>query len=158
MLETILALLREILHREPSKEERQLFFTLLSSNFPVPPLDDWNTVAGIRLAVLGNPVESRRVDSCLKELSENKALKNVRSTLYVLRLLANQSKAFVLATPHNLLVQDNTQTTMQSAPLTTTKTNKLHGKSKHKSKRAYDRFSLKILTAHQRSQTQKLAQ
>lgn len=136
MLETILALLREILHREPSEEERRLFFTLLSSNFPVPPLDDWNTVAGIRLAVLGNPVESRRVDSCLKELSENKALKNVRSTLYVLRLLANQSKAFVLATPHNLLIQDNTQTTMQSAPLTTTKTNKLHGKSKHKSKKS----------------------
>lgn len=136
MLETVLTLLREILHREPSEEERRLFFTLLSSNFPVPPLDDWNTAAGIRLAVLGNPVESRRVDSCLKELSENKALKNLHSTLYVLRLLANQSKVFVLATPQNLLVQDNTQTTTQNKPFTTDKAIKSHAKGSHKSKKS----------------------
>ncbi|EET00133.1 Gamma tubulin ring complex [Giardia duodenalis ATCC 50581] len=137
MLETALTLLHELLHREASEQEKRLFFTLLSSNFPVPPLDDWNTVAGIKLAVLGNPVESRRVDSCLKELSENKALKNLHSTLYVLRLLANQSKAFVLATPHNLVAQDNTQPgTAHSKSSMDEKSHKARRKDKQKAKKS----------------------
>lgn len=137
MLETVITLLREILHRDPSEQERKLFFTLLSSNFPVPPLDDWNTIAGIKMIVLGNPVDSRRVDSCMKELLENKSLKNVHSTLYVLRLLANQSKAFVLATPHNLLTQDNTQiAAAHNEQSISEKVHKPRNSKKHKSKKS----------------------
>lgn len=137
MLETALTLLREILHHEPSDQEKRLFFTLISSNFPVPPLDSWNTIAGIKMAVLGNPVESRRVDSCMKELLENKALKNVHSILYVLRLLSNQSKAFVLATPHSLVAQDNTQiSAMHSRSSVVEKAHKSRSSKKRKSKKS----------------------
>lgn len=130
-----LSLVQGLTGRPASLMEQRLVLSILTGNYPLPPLDTFSTDVALLLDLQG--LERRRAQTLIHELHEAGGVKRLGAILYVLRALSGTKQHCYLAplsAPGAPLEVESAQTQPQGRALTPPpkkSRNNKHNKKRH---------------------------